>query len=494
VIGSRQGNEGFRIARRVEDPSPVLRPHDPVVGRVKDQQGAAEPAYDPGHVLGAQIIQEFPRDGEGSSRQQHLRRPPRLDLFQRAGQVALDMLGRCGGRDGRYGLADWDVVGSMEDSGTTQRVADQDRWRLPFALQELRSCHEVPNVGGERRVGKLTLALTQTGEVEAEHTDTGLAQGPADIDHRFVLFRAREAVGEQRIGDGLPVRRELQSSGESGAGGAEECQSLCLHLDTSEFPAQESDAASVKLVAWDWIDCLHVAKFDGRWIIVNVLWEKSRGGRSADVELAIPDTGRTVNEGGTGMVLTPSTMLPLGTPAPDFNLTNAVDGKSVALSDFEGKSALLVMFICNHCPYVQHVRGELGRLAADFMPRGLAVVAINSNDVESHAQDSPENMRKLAASEGWQFPFLHDETQEVAKAYKAACTPDFFLFGAERRLVYRGQLDDSRPGNAIPVSGKDLREAVAALLKGEPVPAAQKPSLGCNIKWKPGNEPSYASP
>lgn len=194
------------------------------------------------------------------------------------------------------------------------------------------------------------------------------------------------------------------------------------------------------------------------------------------------------------MVLTPSTMLPLGTPAPDFNLTNAVDGKSVALSDFEAKSALLVMFICNHCPYVQHVRGELGRLAADFMPRGLGVVAINSNDVESHAEDSPENMKKLAASEGWEFPFLHDEAQEIAKAYRAACTPDFFLFDAERRLVYRGQLDDSRPSNAIPVSGRDLREAIGALLAGEPVPGDQKPSLGCNVKWKPGNEPSYASP
>jgi len=154
---------------------------------------------------------------------------------------------------------------------------------------------------------------------------------------------------------------------------------------------------------------------------------------------------------------------------------------------------LLVMFICNHCPYVQHVRSELGRLAADFMPRGLGVVAINSNDVERYAEDSPDNMKKLAASEGWEFPYLHDEAQEIAKAYRAACTPDFFLFDAERRLVYRGQLDDSRPGNAIPVTGRDLRAAIEAVLDGRPGAEDQKPSIGCNIKWKPGNEPSYAS-
>lgn len=192
------------------------------------------------------------------------------------------------------------------------------------------------------------------------------------------------------------------------------------------------------------------------------------------------------------MVLTPSTMLPLGTPAPDFKLVNAVDGKSVALNDFERKAGLLVMFICNHCPYVQHVRGELGRLASDYMPRGVGVVAINSNNVESHPDDTPENMKKMALTEGWEFPFLYDEAQETAKAYRAACTPDFFLFDAELRLVYRGQLDDSRPGNAIPVTGKDLREAIEAVLAGRPVAESQKPSMGCNIKWKPGNEPDYA--
>jgi thiol-disulfide isomerase/thioredoxin len=194
------------------------------------------------------------------------------------------------------------------------------------------------------------------------------------------------------------------------------------------------------------------------------------------------------------MVLTASTMLPLGTPAPGFKLVNAVDGDSVALNDFEGKPALLVMFICNHCPYVQHVGEELGRLAADYVPRGLGVVAINSNNVKGYPDDSPENMKKLALTDGWEFPFLYDEAQETAKAYRAACTPDFFLFDAERRLVYRGQLDDSRPGNAIPVTGRDLREATEAVLAGRPVAKDQKPSLGCNIKWKPGNEPDYTSP
>jgi peroxiredoxin len=193
------------------------------------------------------------------------------------------------------------------------------------------------------------------------------------------------------------------------------------------------------------------------------------------------------------MVLTPSTMLPLGTPAPDFTLTNAVDGRPVSPADFEDRPGLLVMFICNHCPYVQHVRGELGRLAADYMPRGLAVVAINSNDVEAHPEDGPERMKSLALAEGWSFPFLFDETQEAARAYRAACTPDFFLFDADRRLVYRGQLDDSRPGNSIPVTGRDLRAAIEAVLAGEPVSEQQEPSVGCNIKWRPGSEPPYAT-
>jgi peroxiredoxin len=184
-------------------------------------------------------------------------------------------------------------------------------------------------------------------------------------------------------------------------------------------------------------------------------------------------------------------MLALGTPAPAFTLHNPVDGNSVSLADFEGKPALLVMFICNHCPYVQHVMKELGRLAADYIPRGLAVVAINSNSQETHPQDGPEHMKALASAEGWSFPFLFDDSQAVAKEYRAACTPDFFLFDSEQRLTYRGQLDDSRPGNLIPVSGKDLRGAVEAVLAGAPVRQDQKPSVGCNIKWRPGNEPDY---
>ncbi len=193
------------------------------------------------------------------------------------------------------------------------------------------------------------------------------------------------------------------------------------------------------------------------------------------------------------MAVTPSTMLELGTQAPDFDLVNAADGRSRSLADFKAKPALLVMFICNHCPYVQHVRGELGRLAADYMPRGLAVAAINANSVETHPQDGPEHMKELARAEGWTFPFLFDETQEVAKKYRAACTPDFFLFDADHKLVYRGQLDDSRPGNSIPVTGRDLRTAIETVLAGGPIRGEQKPSLGCNIKWKPGNEPDYVA-
>ncbi|UCC70958.1 MAG: thioredoxin family protein [Gemmatimonadota bacterium] len=191
------------------------------------------------------------------------------------------------------------------------------------------------------------------------------------------------------------------------------------------------------------------------------------------------------------MALTPSTMLALGTSAPAFSLSDAVDNGRVSLADFEGKPALLVMFICNHCPYVQHVMKGLGQVASDYATCGLGVVAINSNSLETYPQDGPEHMRELARAEGWDFPFLFDETQEVAKAYRAACTPDFFLFDSERRLVYRGQLDDSRPGNSVPVTGDDLRAALDAVLAGKPVPEDQKPSLGCNIKWKPGNEPDY---
>ena len=188
------------------------------------------------------------------------------------------------------------------------------------------------------------------------------------------------------------------------------------------------------------------------------------------------------------MALTPSSMLPLGTPAPDFRLPDT-DGRNVALADFAQAPALAVMFICNHCPFVQHIRKGLAQFGRDYRPRGAAIVAISSNDVTSHPQDSPAGMRAEAAREGYTFPYLYDETQAVARAYRAACTPDFFLFDAGRRLVYRGQFDESRPGNDIPVTGADLRAALDATLAGRPVPGGQRPSIGCNIKWKPGNAP-----
>lgn len=191
------------------------------------------------------------------------------------------------------------------------------------------------------------------------------------------------------------------------------------------------------------------------------------------------------------MVMTPSTMMSLGTRAPDFTLTNAVDGKKVSLSDFSGSKALLIMFICNHCPFVVHVRDEFGRIEKDYADKGLRIVAINSNSLETHPQDGPEHMKKLATEMGWGFPFLFDESQEVAKAYHAACTPDIYLFDGNMNLAYRGQLDDSRPGNDEPVNGKDLRRAIDAILAGKEPPAEQTPSAGCNIKWTPGNEPDY---
>ena len=191
------------------------------------------------------------------------------------------------------------------------------------------------------------------------------------------------------------------------------------------------------------------------------------------------------------MARTPSTMLPLGTPAPDFQLTNAVDGKTVSLADFEGKRGLLVMFICNHCPFVLHVLAELTFLTREYGACGVGIVAINSNSLETHPQDGPENMKQMAADLNWSFPFLFDENQSVAKAYKAACTPDFYLFDERHELVYRGQLDDSRPESDIPVTGADLRAAVDGLLTGDPIPEEQKPSLGCNIKWGAGNAPDY---
>ena len=203
------------------------------------------------------------------------------------------------------------------------------------------------------------------------------------------------------------------------------------------------------------------------------------------------------------MARTPSTMLELGTPAPDFRLPavslpgGTAGGKEVALSDFAAAPALLVAFICNHCPFVQHVGGELAALSRDLPARGVAMVAIQSNDVAAYPADAPDAMAAEAERQGWAFPYLYDESQAVAQAYRAACTPDFFLFdGADddgvRRLVYRGQLDASRPGNGLRVTGADLRAAIDAVLEGRPVPEDQRPSLGCNIKWKPGNEPDYS--
>ena len=191
------------------------------------------------------------------------------------------------------------------------------------------------------------------------------------------------------------------------------------------------------------------------------------------------------------MVLTPSIMVKLGSQAPDFNLKDVVSGCSFSLSSFSSKKALLVMFICRHCPYVQHIKKELSRLDGGYLKEDIALVAISSNDAENYPDDSPEKLKELAREEGWHFPFLYDETQEVAKKYTAACTPDFFLYDKKRALVYRGQLDDSRPGNGKPLNGKDLREAIDAVLADRPFPQTQKPSIGCNIKWKKGNEPKY---
>ncbi len=184
-------------------------------------------------------------------------------------------------------------------------------------------------------------------------------------------------------------------------------------------------------------------------------------------------------------------MLPLGTEAPDFALPSP-EGKTVALADFKDAPALLIVFMCNHCPYVQHVRAGLAAMARDFQKRGVAVVGINANDVRNYPADSPAKMREEIKTASYTFPYLYDESQAVAKAYRAACTPDFYLFDQERKLVYRGQMDDSRPGNGIPVTGKDLRAAVEAVLAKKPVSSKQKASIGFNIKWKPGNEPDYS--
>jgi peroxiredoxin len=188
------------------------------------------------------------------------------------------------------------------------------------------------------------------------------------------------------------------------------------------------------------------------------------------------------------MVETPSTMIPLGTAAPDFALPDTQD-RTVRLADFAASRALLVVFMCNHCPYVKHLAPALASLAREYGPRGVAIVGINSNDVERYPEDGPKKMAEEVKARGYTFPYLFDETQEVARAYGAACTPDFFLYDSKRRLVYRGQFDDSRPGSSLPVSGADLRAALDAVLSGRPVPRSQKPSMGCNIKWKPGREP-----
>ena len=193
------------------------------------------------------------------------------------------------------------------------------------------------------------------------------------------------------------------------------------------------------------------------------------------------------------MVRTESTMLPLGTPAPDFALPDT-EGRTVSLSDLSGNDALLVIFMCNHCPYVKHVAAQLKALADDYFPKGLGVVGISSNDAEKYPDDSPEAMAKEKLDRGYNFPYLYDEDQSVAKAYAAACTPDFFLFDGEMKLAYRGQLDSSRPNSGIPVTGEDLRAAIDAVLAGQPPSQDQRSSLGCNIKWKEGNEPNYFNP
>ena len=191
------------------------------------------------------------------------------------------------------------------------------------------------------------------------------------------------------------------------------------------------------------------------------------------------------------MALTASTMLSLGTQAPDFHLPDVVSGQMISLSTFAQKKALLVMFICRHCPFVKHIKEELAQLGKDYINKGLGIVAISTNDAKNYPDDAPELLKAMAIELDFNFPFCYDESQETAKAYTAACTPDFFLFDAKQQLVYRGQLDESRPSNGKPVTGADLRAAIDAVLADKPVAGEQKPSIGCNIKWKPGNEPTY---
>lgn len=191
------------------------------------------------------------------------------------------------------------------------------------------------------------------------------------------------------------------------------------------------------------------------------------------------------------MALTPSTMLDLGTSAPDFQLPDAVSGQTISLDTFADKKALLVIFMCRHCPFVKHVQSELAKLGHDYANQSLGIVAISANDAENYPDDAPERLQAMAKELGFTFPFCYDATQETAKAYTAACTPDFFLFDQNRQLVYRGQLDDSRPSNSQPVNGRDLRSAIDAVLADQSVNPDQKPSVGCNIKWKSGNAPAY---
>ncbi len=191
------------------------------------------------------------------------------------------------------------------------------------------------------------------------------------------------------------------------------------------------------------------------------------------------------------MVLTPSTMLALGTPAPEIALPDVVSGQTISLATFADQTALLVMFICKHCPFVKHVQNELAQLGHDYQTHPLGIVAISANDAQKYPEDAPEQLKAMALDLGFTFPLCYDQTQSVAKAYTAACTPDFFVFDHQRQLAYRGQLDDSRPSNGLPVTGQDLRAALDAVLAKRPVPEPQKPSIGCNIKWKPGAEPLY---
>ena len=184
------------------------------------------------------------------------------------------------------------------------------------------------------------------------------------------------------------------------------------------------------------------------------------------------------------MVATPSKMLELGTLAPAFTLPDTISGQTMSLNELKSDQATVVMFICNHCPFVKHVNAQLVQLAKDYQPKGITFIAISSNDVENYPEDSPEKMKKYAQKLGYPFPYLYDESQDVAKAYRAACTPDFYIFDGNLKLAYRGQLDDSRPKSDIPVNGADIRAALDNILAGQPVSANQKPSLGCNIKWK----------